>query len=180
MTDHTSWMSKLARSRIAIAVTAAATAAALAAPAIIYATEGKSPVDLSDSLPYRLPQMVNITSKAMPAAGTGATASVNGNDAIGQVNITTGTKTGTGSLIHVTFKTPYKVQPFVYVTPEDAPPPAEWYVTIDWNGFDIWVGVPPKQNTNYPFNYLVAARPWSMYLGPSGQPVDQNGQPSQY
>jgi len=117
-----------------------------------------------DSLTTRLPELVNSSATVQPAAGEGATASVNGNDAVGQINITTGTKTTPGSLVHVTFATPYEVQPFVMVAPEDQPPPNGWYVTIDTEGFDIWVGDAPEANTNYPFAYFVAARPWLMYL----------------
>jgi hypothetical protein len=145
-----------------------------------YISERGHLVNIEDALGARLPQMVQGNAVVQPAAGAGATASVNGNDAVGQVNITTGANPGSGSLIHVTFVTPYRVQPFVYVTPEDAPPPADWYVTIDWNGWDIWVATPPKPDTNYPFNYFVAARPWSMYLGANGRPVDENGKPAQY
>lgn len=137
-------------------------------------------MNIQDTLGQRLPQMINAKANVLAAAGIGATGSVNGNDAVGQINLTTGTHPGTGSLIHVTFTHPYKVQPFVYVTPEDAPPPANWYVTVDWNGFDIWVGTPPEPGTNYPFNYFVAARPWSMYLGADGKPVDENGKPAQF
>jgi hypothetical protein len=137
-------------------------------------------MDIQDALNLRLTQMVNSDAVVMPAAGHGATASVNGNDAVGQINIQTGTNPGKGSLVHIKFVSPYKVQPFVYVTPEDAPPPATWFVTIDWNGFDIWVDTPAKPDTNYPFNYLVVARPWSMYLGPNGQPVGADGKPSQF
>lgn len=145
-----------------------------------YYSEKGSLMDLQDTLGQRLPKMVNSVATPMGASGTGGTASVNGNDAVGQVNITTGTNTRAGSLIHVKFTTPYKVQPFVYVTPEDAAPPAGWYVTIDWDGWDIVVNTPPKPGTNYPFNYLIVARPWSMYLNASGQPVDAGGNPAQY
>lgn len=147
---------------------------------IAYHSEGRSLIDIQDTLSQRLYQMINSDAIVQPAAGTGATASVNGNDAIGQINIQTGKNPGAGSLIHVKFIVPYKVQPFVYTTPEDVPPPAGWYVTIDWNGWDVWVSTPPKPDTNYAFNYFVAARPWSMYLGANGQPVDENGKPSQY
>lgn len=132
-------------------------------------------MDFQDSLDYRVNQMVNDTAEPSSATGVGGTATVNGNDAVGQINIQTGTKTGVGSLIHVTFAEPYNAngsQPFVQVIPEDVPPPADWYVSINWTGWDIWVGTPPKPNTNYAFNYTVVARPWPMYLSPNGQPVN--------
>jgi hypothetical protein len=116
----------------------------------------------------RLSQQVNDTATVnMQSAGAGATASVDGNDAVGQVNITTGSNPRAGSLVHITFRTPYATQPFVMLTPEDANPPAGWYVTIDQNGWNIVVSVPSKPNTNYPFAYLIAPRPWLMY--PNGK-----------
>ncbi len=130
-------------------------------------------MDVQDALTSRLYQVVDAKAAVQAAAGQGATASVNGNDAVGQVNITTGKNPQAGSLIHVTFATPYQTQPFVMVAPEDQPPPPEWYVTVDTNGFDIWVGTAPKADTNYPFAYFVAARPWLMYLEtPTAAPQD--------
>ena len=125
-------------------------------------------MDVQDAFTTRQPVMANATA----SSPTGATVSVNGNDAVGQVNIQTGPNPKAGSLIHVAFKTPYQTQPFVYVNPEDQPPPSGWYVTVDTNGFDIMVGIAPRPDTNYPFNYLVVARPWLMYLNASGEPTD--------
>jgi hypothetical protein len=168
------------RTRALLIVIALISTASLVISILSYHREGNIQMEFEDSLGYRINQLINAKAAVQPAAGTGATASANGNDAVGQINLTTGTSPGAGSLVHVTFTQPYKAQPFVYVTPEDQAPPVGWYVTIDWNGFDIWVGTPPKANTNYPFNYLIVARPWSMYLGPNGEPVDANGNPSQY
>jgi hypothetical protein len=125
-------------------------------------------MQIGDMLQTRLYQMVDAEATVHPPfAGTGATASVNGNDAVGQVNITTGSNPKAGSLVHVTFHTPYdtaEVQPIVTLTPLDQSPPPNWYVTVDWYGFDIVVGSAPKANTNYPFAYMVMPRPWAMYL----------------
>jgi hypothetical protein len=166
--------------RVVLAFLVMITSANLAVTWTAFHAEGHAHMNSEDTLSSRLPQMINDSATVQAAAGKGATASVNGNDAIGQVNITTGASPGTGSLVHVTFRNPYKVQPFVFVTPEDQPPPASWYVTIDWNGFDIWVSTPPEAHANYPFDYFVAARPWSMYLGPDGTPVDADGSPAPY
>ena len=137
------------------------------------ASERKA-MDLSDSLNQRLYLNVHATATVNTQfAGTGATASVNGNDAIGQVNITTGSNPKAGSLVHVTFHTPYDptgVQPIAGVSPLDQPPPPEWYYTIDWYGFDIVVGAAPKPNTNYPFTYIIGPRPWAMYSSPQRLP----------
>jgi hypothetical protein len=153
--------------RIIVAVIAASVVANLLLSGSILYSKVESGMNVSDTLNSRLPEMVNANAKVQPAAGAGATASVNGNDAVGQINITTGTKTTPGSLVHVTFVKPYATQPFVVVAPEDQPPPNGWYVTIDTEGFDIWVGDAPEANTNYPFAYFVVARPWLMYLNTS-------------
>lgn len=134
------------------------------------ASERKA-MDMSDALEQRMYQNVSSVATVMNAAGTGGTASVDGNDAVGQVNITTGSNPGTGSLVHITFRSPYKTQPFVMVTPEDAAPPVGWYVTIDTNGWDIVVDTPQKPHANYPFAYLIAPRPWLMYSGQSRLPL---------
>ncbi len=117
-----------------------------------------------DTLGVRLTQMANADAVVQPSAGVGATASVNGNDAIGQINIETGRNPSPGSLVHIKFSTPYPTQPFVMVAPMDQPPPTGWYTTVDQNGFDIWVDTAPTAGTNYPFSYFVASRPWLMYL----------------
>jgi hypothetical protein len=135
-------------------------------PPPVTSTERKELMEVSDMLEARLYQMVDAKATVQVSAGQGATASVNGNDAVGQINITTGTVTGAGSLVHITFNQPYGTQPFVVVAPMDQPPPANWYVTVDQEGFDIWVGTAPKADTNYPFAYFVAPRPWLMYLTP--------------
>lgn len=137
-------------------------------PSALSTSERKSLMQVSDMFESRLYQQVNAAATVHPQiAGQGATASVNGNDAIGQVNINTGTNPVAGSLVHITFHTPYnttEVQPIVTLTPLDQSPPPDWYVTVDWWGFDIVVGSAPKPNTNYPFAYQIASRPWAMYL----------------
>jgi len=129
-----------------------------------YQREGKVAIELQDELGNRLPKMVNADAEVQSTAGTGATASVDGNDAVGQVNITTGTSPSAGSLVHIKFTKPYAVQPFVIIAPLDQSPPPKWYTTVDTNGFDILVGTAPEADTNYPFSYFVVARPWLMYL----------------
>jgi hypothetical protein len=132
--------------------------------AVSYGSERKMLISIEDTLGARLNQMANADAVVQPSAGVGATASVNGNDAIGQINIETGTDPSPGSLVHIKFITPYATQPFVLVAPIDQPPPTGWYTTVDQNGFDIWVGTAPNADTDYPFSYFVAPRPWLMYL----------------
>jgi hypothetical protein len=170
-------MRRLLRLRSLLTLLTLLTLTTLVVTIVDHQSERNSLVEIQDTLNQRLVQMVNGDAVVQSAAGTGATASVDGNDSVGQVNITTGASPVAGSLIHVKFVKPYATQPFVIVNPEDAPPPAGWYVTIDTNGWDIWVGTAPKPNTNYPFAYFIAARPWLMYLGAGGQPVGADGTP---
>jgi hypothetical protein len=132
--------------------------------AISYQSEKRVAMQINDSLGDRLPQKINSAAVVQESAGKGATASVDGNDAVGQVNIETGTGTKSGSLVHVQFSAPYGTQPFVFISPIDQPPVANWYTTVDTNGFDIWVSTPPKEHANFPFSYFVVTRPWLMYL----------------
>ena len=131
-------------------------------------SDGKPRMLLSDCFGSRQALLVSAKITAGPAVGHGAQVSVNGNDAIGQINIQTGTGTMTGDIVHITFATPYQqtgVQPFVAIGAIDQPPMRDVYNTIDWWGFDILTSSVPKPNTNYAFSYAVVCRPWAMYLG---------------
>jgi hypothetical protein len=123
---------------------------------------------VSDSMDQRLTQMANAKVTGGGALGAGASISLDGNDAIGQVNLTTGSNPAAGGLFHVTFTTPYAqadVQPFVFIQPIDQPALVGFHCTIDWWGWDLIADSVPKPHTNYPFAYFVANRPWAMYLG---------------
>jgi hypothetical protein len=117
---------------------------------------------LRNSLIDRLAGIDNPSMTVGAAAGTGATVSANGNDAIGQINLNTGTSTETGNLFYLPFTCPYIFQPFVFLTPLDQPPFTEWYSTIDQDGFNVWASGVPAASTNFPFSYLVVERPWLM------------------
>ena len=149
-------------------VTLAVNAVMLVLMVLTYRSERTPSMQLSDCPGPRQSLEVNAKITAGSAAGRGALVSVNGNDAIGQINIQTGVSTGAGDLVHVTFATPYEetgVQPFVSVGAIDQPPISDFYNTIDWWGFDILTSSVPKPNTNYAFSYAVFCRPWAMYLG---------------
>jgi hypothetical protein len=123
---------------------------------------------VSDSMDHRLTQLVNAKVTGLAALGAGSTISLDGNDAIGQVNIQTGSNPTAGDLFHVTFTTPYAeadVQPFVFIQPIDQPSLVGFFCTIDWWGWDLVANSAPKPHTNYPFAYFVTSRPWAMYLG---------------
>jgi hypothetical protein len=153
-----------------LAAVVCASTAGLAAYKAGQSSERASSMNLNDTLEQRLYQMVNASAAVSPSAGVGATASVNGNDAIGQINITTGANPTPGTLVHVTFAAEYQTQPIIQASPLDQAPPPDWYLQIDQEGFNIAVGVAPAPNTNYPFTYFVAVRPWLMYLTPAPAP----------
>lgn len=122
---------------------------------------------VADSMDSRLTQLVSAKVTGLPALGAGFTISINGNDAVGQINIETGASPVLGDMFHVTFNTPYTeadVQPFVFIQPIDQPPISGLYCTIDWFGFDCIATALLKPHTNYPLAYFVASRPWAMYL----------------
>jgi hypothetical protein len=151
-----------------IAITCILVLAVRPQPQGLTASERRTLAELGDAPGQRLYQAVSDVAAVHPRfAGAGATASVDGNDAVGQVNITTGAHPAAGSLVHITFAAPYKTQPFVIVNPMDQAPPPDWFVTVDTNGWDIVVGSAPKPDTNYPFAYFIAPRPWLMY--PNGK-----------
>lgn len=132
--------------------------------------QGLTPADraaLSHSSVFdqRVAQQVNDKAAVQAAAGKGGTASVDGNDAVGQVNLITGSNPKAGDQVHITFSSPYKGQPIAAITPVDQSPPLLWHYSIDTNGWDIVFDSPPKPNTNYPFSYVIAERPWLQYLG---------------
>src|ERR1700744_1863540 len=72
-----------------------------------YQSRRASKVNISDEFNFRLTVLANAKITAGPAVGKGAKVSINGNDAIGQINIETGTSPQAGDLVHVTFTTPY-------------------------------------------------------------------------
>jgi hypothetical protein len=65
------------------------------------------------------------TATVDPAAGTGATATIDGNDQAGTVTITTGSGAVAGDLATLTYKTPYSDIPNVFITAANAAAAAE-------------------------------------------------------
>lgn len=133
----------------------------------VQSTERNLQMLISDSMDARLTQMVSAKITGLPALGAGSTISIDGNDAIGQINIETGANPTPGDMFHVTFAKAYSetdVQPFVFIQPIDQPAIVGFHCTIDWWGFDCIADAGLKSNTNYPLAYFVVSRPWAMYL----------------
>jgi hypothetical protein len=90
-------------------------------------------------------------------AGTGATVtSVTGTDSVGNVTIQTGTSPAAGTVVTVTFSTPFTTAPFVQLEPKDSGGAAAlYYVNSTTTTFTVkTVNVPPA-STAVSFDYTV-------------------------
>jgi hypothetical protein len=92
-------------------------------------------------------------------AGTGATATISGNDTKGQITLTTGSGSyGTGAQATVTFARNYNSAPIVILTAADADAAVAWdahdvYVTSTTTTFSINFGVAEAAGVEMVFNY---------------------------
>lgn len=90
-------------------------------------------------------------------AGTGAsfTAAV-GSDSAGNLTYSTGTSPAAGTMLTVTFNTPYLTAPFVQVEPKDAAgASAVYYVTSSTTGFVLKSVNAPAASTAMSVDYMV-------------------------
>jgi cytoskeletal protein CcmA (bactofilin family) len=87
--------------------------------------------------------------------GSGGTASVNGSDTSGIVNMNSGSGAGSGCLATLTFAQAYSTAPFVEITPVTAAGGnSGYYVTRTTTGFSICADSPPS-NSSLSFDYFV-------------------------
>ena len=85
-----------------------------------------------------------------------ATTTVDGNDLSGQLTVTVGDSSTTGSLVSVTFKKPYSKTPRVLLTPaNEAASKVGYYVQATATGFKIIINTPQPTGTSIHFNYWV-------------------------
>lgn len=90
------------------------------------------------------------------ADGNGGTASVEGSDTSGTLNINTGSNTVAGCFERVNFQTAYTSLPHVIVSPVDAgAAEAQYYVTQDENGFSICTANAAPANQIFSYDYFV-------------------------
>lgn len=90
---------------------------------------------------------------AGPSVGQNGTVSVSGNDAAGTVAVNIGAGGGSGTLVNITFRSPYTNTPHVVVTPVGTSP-GNYYVNRSAAGFSIAVaGSVPLGS--YAFDYIV-------------------------
>ncbi|HEU5004467.1 MAG TPA: hypothetical protein VFT49_00040 [Candidatus Saccharimonadales bacterium] len=90
------------------------------------------------------------------ALGGGGTASVNGNDTAGTININTGSSPGAGLFISVTFAHAYSSTPHVIITPVgSAAGNVTYYVNRTSTGFSVGCSTPPPAGSSFAFDYFV-------------------------
>lgn len=90
------------------------------------------------------------------SVGSGGTASVNGNDTAGTVNVSTGGSPSAGILANVQFGSAYGSAPSVNITPVGSSSGnLDWYVTRTPGGFKIGASSAPSGGSNYSFDYFI-------------------------
>lgn len=88
--------------------------------------------------------------------GSGGSASVNGSDTTGTVNINTGGSPATGCFIRITFQEVFSNQPHVIITPIGAVAgQLSYYVDRDKSGFSICTNNAAAANQVFAFDYFV-------------------------
>ena len=90
------------------------------------------------------------------ALGNGGSASVNGSDTSGTINIRTGTSTGTGCFVRVNFNQSFSRQPKVIVSPVGSGAgQTQYYVDRDQSGFSICAASPAPSSQTFAYDYFV-------------------------
>ena len=88
--------------------------------------------------------------------GSGGTASVNGSDTSGTVNISTGNSPASGCFVRINFNQAYSNQNHVLISPiGSAAGKTEYYVDRDKNGFSICAASPAPANKSFAYDYFV-------------------------
>lgn len=88
--------------------------------------------------------------------GNGGSASINGSDTSGTINISTGGGTQAGCFAKITFAQAYTNQPHVIVSPVSAAAgQTDYYVDRSSSGFSICTATPAPQNQTFAFDYFI-------------------------
>lgn len=91
--------------------------------------------------------------------GNGGSASVNGSDTSGTVNVNTGNNPTAGCFIHVTFSKSFDKQPHVLISPVGVGAgQAQYYVTRDTSGFSVCTANVPPANQPFAYDYFVSGQ----------------------
>lgn len=88
--------------------------------------------------------------------GSGGSASVNGSDTTGTININTGSNPTTGCFAHITFQQAFTSQPHVIISPVGAGAgQTQYYVDRSNSGFSVCTAIPAPANQVFAFDYFV-------------------------
>jgi cytoskeletal protein CcmA (bactofilin family) len=88
--------------------------------------------------------------------GSGGSASVNGSDTAGSVNVNTGSGTTTGCFVRINFNQNFTSQPRVIISPVGAAAgQTQYYVDRNNSGFSICASSPAPGNQAFAFDYFV-------------------------
>jgi cytoskeletal protein CcmA (bactofilin family) len=118
---------------------------------------------LSGNATLQVPNHISFTgpapSRSINSAvlGRGGSASVNGSDTSGTINISTGSGTTAGCFAQITFSQAFSKQPHVIVSPVGAGAgQSQYYVTRTNAGFSICTAAPAPANQTFAFDYFVS------------------------
>lgn len=90
------------------------------------------------------------------ALGSGGTASVNGSDTAGTVNINTGNNPSAGCMVRINFHQAFSREPHVIISPVGAAAAqTQYYVDRNQNNFSICTVSPAPANKAFSFDYFV-------------------------
>jgi hypothetical protein len=88
--------------------------------------------------------------------GGGGSASVNGSDTSGTININTGSNTTAGCFVRIIFQQAFTSQPRVIISPVgSAAGQTQYYITRDNSGFSVCTINPAPTNQVFAFDYFV-------------------------
>ncbi len=91
--------------------------------------------------------------------GNGGSASVNGSDTSGTVNVNTGNNPTPGCFIHITFSKSFDKQPHVIISPVGVGAgQAQYYVTRDTSGFSVCTANAAPANQPFAYDYFVTGQ----------------------
>lgn len=88
--------------------------------------------------------------------GSGGSASINGSDTTGTVNVNTGSSTQPGCFIQITFAQPFSKQPHVIISPVGlAAGQSQYYVNRSTTGFSVCSANAMPANQTFAFDYFI-------------------------
>lgn len=96
------------------------------------------------------------TTSAGNALGTGGTASINGSDTAGNININTGTSPSAGCYLTISFSKTFSSTPYIVVTPVGSSASGQsYYINRTTSSFTLCTSSTPPAQASFSFNYIV-------------------------